>query len=90
MFVSTALFWQLASQQVVLGLDEVVKIMVFVMAISMAFTMVDIVSSKLSVVVMMINKIPYKMFNLMIIMVLIKKIIKVILQSLPVSMLPSL
>ena len=62
--------------------------MVFVMAISMAFTMVDIMSSKLSVVVMMINKIPYKMFNLMIIMVLIKKIIRVILQSLPVSMLP--
>ena len=90
MFVSTALFWQLASQQVVLGLDEVVTIMVFVMAISMAFTVVDIMSSKLSVVVMMINKIPYKMFNLMIIMVLIKKIIRVILQSLPVSMLPSL
>ena len=45
-----------------LGLDEVVTIMVFVMAISMAFTMVDIMSSKLSVVVMMINKIPYKMF----------------------------
>ena len=90
MFVSTALFWQLASQQVVLGLDEVVTIMVFVMAISMAFTMVDIMSSKLSVVVMMINNIPYKMFNLMIIMVLIKKIIRVILQSLTVSMLPSL
>ena len=82
MLVSTALFWQLASQQVVLGLDEVV----FVMAISMVFAMVDIMSSKLSVVVMMINKIPYKMFNLMIIMVLIKKIIRVILQSLPVSM----
>ena len=42
MLVSTALFWQLASQQVVLGLDEVVTIMVFVMAISMAFTMVVI------------------------------------------------
>ena len=66
-----------------------------VMAIPMTFIMMTIMILKLSVVIMMINKIPQTMFNLMIIMliimVLIIKIIRVIyMKGLPVSMLPLL
>jgi hypothetical protein len=60
----------------VLGFDEVVSVMTI---IPMTFTM----TLKPSVVIMMINKIPHTMFNLMIIMLLIMvlmiKIIRVIL-----------
>lgn len=66
-----------------------------VMTIPMTFIMITIMILKLSVVIMMINKIPQTMFNLMIIMliimVLIIKIIRVIyMKGLPVSMLPLL
>jgi hypothetical protein len=67
---------KLAGLQVVLGFDEVVSVMTI---IPMTFTM----TLKPSVVIMMINKMPHSMFNLMIIMLLIMvlmiKIIRVIL-----------
>lgn len=83
---------KLAGLQVVLGFDEV---MMSVMTIPMTFIMMTIMILKLSVVIMMINKIPHTMFSLMIIMliimVLIVKIIRVIyMKGLPVSMLPLL
>jgi len=86
---------KLAGLQVVLGFDEVMMNVMSVMTIPMTFIMMTIMILKLSVVIMMINKIPHTMFSLMIIMliimVLIVKIIRVIyMKGLPVSMLPLL